>query len=274
VTSCQLVALAAALGCASTAHAQDALFGKRLYLDAARLRGTGVSCVECHGGLPGGAFGIGSAANDPALVENAVETNPPMSPFRGRLMAPDFADLAAYIGDPAVASPIVRVTTRTTGGEPGPADRIGFGELEVGDASELATIELGNAGAIAFTITAAPELAGSDATAFALADTSCTAGLVLGPAQACRIDVRFTPAGAAGERSARIAVAHDWVFGAAAVALSGSARDRAPPPASPSPSSCAAGHGTGGLAFAVVAGWLVARRRPSRRRPVAQSRQM
>jgi len=256
------VALAAGLGCASTAHAQDALLGKRLYLDAARLRGAGVSCVECHGGLPGGAFGIGAAANEPALVENAVETIPQMSPFRGRLMAPDFADLAAYIGDPAVASPVVRVTTRVPGGAPGPADRIGFGELEVGDASELATVELGNAGAVAFTITAAPELAGSDATAFALADTSCAAGLVLGPAQACRIDMMFTPTGAAGERSARLAVAHDWVFGVAAVALSGSARDRAPPPTSPSPSpsSCAAGHGTGGLAFAVV-GWVVARRR-------------
>jgi hypothetical protein len=143
-------------------------------------------------------------------------------------------------------------------GEPGPADRIGFGELEVGDASELATIELGNAGAAAFTITAAPELAGEGATEFAVADTSCAAGLVLGPAQACRIDLMFTPTGAAGERSARIAVTHDWVFGVAAVALSGSARDRAPPP--PSPASCTAGHGTGGLAFAAV-GWVVARRR-------------
>ena len=31
-----------------------------------------MNCVDCHGGLPGGLFGIGCAANDPAAVEHSV----------------------------------------------------------------------------------------------------------------------------------------------------------------------------------------------------------
>jgi hypothetical protein len=47
--------------------------------------------------LPGGAFGIGRAANSPQIVENAVNTVAPMVPFRGRPSSTDFADPAAFI---------------------------------------------------------------------------------------------------------------------------------------------------------------------------------
>ncbi len=94
-----------ALCVALPAQAADALRGKRLYLDAARIAGSGVSCVDCHGGLPGGAFGIGRAANDPAVIERAINSIAAMAPFRGRLAAIDLADLAAFIGNPAVRVP-------------------------------------------------------------------------------------------------------------------------------------------------------------------------
>ena len=69
--------------------AQDAVRGKRLYLDAPREVGTVNACVDCHGGLPDGAFGIDRAAGDPAAIERAVAAVPQMAGFRGRLGAAD-----------------------------------------------------------------------------------------------------------------------------------------------------------------------------------------
>jgi hypothetical protein len=40
---------------AMNAHGQNALRGKLLYHDTAGVTGSAVSCVECHGGLPGAA---------------------------------------------------------------------------------------------------------------------------------------------------------------------------------------------------------------------------
>ena len=87
------------------AAAQDALRGKRLYLDTARVTGAPVSCVDCHRALPPGLFGIGSAANNPAIIANALNSIPQMAPLRGRLTAADIADVAAYIGNPACRVP-------------------------------------------------------------------------------------------------------------------------------------------------------------------------
>ena len=67
----KLTAFAIALWSATPGAAQDALRGKRVYLDTARLANASVSCVDCHLGLPPGLFGIGRAANNPAIVANA-----------------------------------------------------------------------------------------------------------------------------------------------------------------------------------------------------------
>jgi hypothetical protein len=85
------VSLTVCLLVAAPADAQDALNGKRLYLDVSRVRGAGTNCVDCHGGLPGGLFGIGRAANDAAAVERAIGAIPQMTPLRGRLSARDYA---------------------------------------------------------------------------------------------------------------------------------------------------------------------------------------
>jgi len=200
----------------SDAHAQDALRGKRLFLDVGRTSGAGVSCVDCHGGLPGGHFGIDRAANEPRIVENAVNTIPQMARLRGRLTTVDFADLAAYIGNPAVPSPDLRLTTSKT---PNGADRIDFGTAAPGGAPATATLNVVNAGQVPLRLASAPLIA-TGASDFSIASSDCAAGMQLAAQQSCRIDLSFAPI-AAGLRTAALRFDHDWIGGTAAVALIG-----------------------------------------------------
>lgn len=210
---CALVAAAA-----GPAAAQDALAGKRLYLDAARVRATGISCVDCHGALPGGAFGIGRSANDAVAVERAVNSIPQMTPFRGRLLGTDYADLAAFIGRPDVPSPQVRSTTF------GPAargpERLQFAAPAAGTASAPSRWQIANDGAVPMRITGAVTLRGAAAADFTVTATDCTAGRTLGPGESCGVDLAFRPT-ESGERVAAAAVPHDWVRGETALALQG-----------------------------------------------------
>ena len=243
-----------------SADAQDALRGKRLYLDAARVVGSAVSCVDCHGGLPGGLFGIERTANNPAAVRNAIDTIPQMTPFRGRLTAIDYADLAACIGNPAIPSPEVRITTSLPGGGAGAADRIEFGELAAGQVSSVATLRIANAGAVPFTLAWAPQLAGTNASEFSIEATDCATGAVLPATQSCRVDLRFRPGGAPGApgaRTARVSVTHDWVGGVAAVALLG----RVPAAQPPAPQAAADGGGVFPIAGLLLLLPACARRR-------------
>jgi mono/diheme cytochrome c family protein len=242
------VALALLLPGASV-QAQDALQGKRLYLDVGRLRGSGVSCVDCHGGLPGGQFGIGRAANDPAAVERAVNSIPQMTPLRGRLIAQDFADLAAYLGNPSVPSPVLRTAVIQAGSAPSSAERVDFGEITSGQTSPAASITLLNDGAVALRWTSAVRVVGPNSAEYSVRSSGCTSGTVLGPGLSCEITVSFQPDRAAtGLRSAALQIDHDWVGGAVAVALLGTAAaSSAMAPLSP------AGPGGGG-----ASSWLLA----------------
>ena len=58
----------------SPALGQDALRGKRLYHEVGRLNGAGVSCIDCHGGVPGALDGLGRVAGDPARIAYAIGT--------------------------------------------------------------------------------------------------------------------------------------------------------------------------------------------------------
>ncbi len=205
----------------SLALAQDALRGKRLYLDTDRLTGAGVSCVGCHGGLPGGAFGIGRAANAPAEIERAIDSVPAMAPLRGRMTTTDLADLAAFIGRPDVASPDLRIGLLAPAAASTAPARIDFGGVAAGARSAVATVTLSNLGGVPLRLTAAPAIVGANAADFRVAATDCTAGMLLTAQMSCRIDVQFQPLAAAGLRSAALRVEHDWVEGAAAVALLG-----------------------------------------------------
>lgn len=244
---------AASMWFAVAAQAQDALRGKRLYLDADRLVASGVSCVDCHGGLPGGAYGIGKAANNPDVVERAVSTIAPMAPFRGRLTVEDYADLAAFIGNPAVPSPELRITTTAPAGGSAAADRIDFGSVPASGNSAVGSLQLVNLGQRPLQLTRAPRLDGGDAGDFVVIGTDCQAPAALQPQQACRIDLAFRPSAGSGLRTAAIQVEHDWVEGVAALALIGTANAA---PSAPAGSPTAAGGG-GALGLATVLGLVL-----------------
>jgi mono/diheme cytochrome c family protein len=230
----------------STAAAADGLHGKRLYLDAARLVGSGVSCVDCHGGLPGGAHAIEAAANDPARIARAIESVPQMAPLRGRLTAEDLADLAAYLGAPDVASP-----------EPRLPGRLDFGSVPV-DGEVIATAELGNAGALPFELAGSGAVLGDDE--LALIDTTCAPG-PLAPGQTCALTIRLRAGRTLGLRTARLVVPHDWVYGQSAMAIIATVTPRTPP--SPE-AGCAITGMPGPLLVLLV---LCRRRRPTGSRP-------
>jgi cytochrome c553 len=258
-----LAALLAAL--AFGAQAQDALRGKRLYLDADRLVGSGVSCVDCHGGLPGGAFGIGKAANDPDVIERAVAAIAPMAPFRARLSAQDFADLAAFIGNPGVPSPDLRLTTTAPAGGVAATDRIDFGEVAPGASSAVGSMQLVNVGLLPLALVSAPRIVGAGAAEFSVVGSDCRAPSSLQPQQACRIDLVFRPVGGSGPRTAAVQVDHDWVEGLAALALIGNAKAPAASPPAPSGAGTGTGGGGGvGIAALGVALAAWARRRVAR----------
>ncbi len=222
--------------------AQDALRGKRLYLDAARVVGSGVSCVDCHGGLPGGLFGIGRAANDPAAVERAVNAVPQMTPLRGRLHAQDYADLAAYLGNPAVASPALRSVVSGPAATAS-AERLDFGVVSRNGQSAASRWHLVNEGSVSLTVTGAPQLRGNHPQDFVIITSDCSAGRMLVAGASCSVDLVFRPLDGVDARQAAVAVAHDWVGGEVAVALAGAV---AAPPVSPTPSGSADGGGGGG----------------------------
>lgn len=261
-------ALALLLPLASAANAQDALRGKRLFLDTARLTGSGVSCVDCHGGLPPGLFGIGRAANDPALVERAVNAIPQMTPLRGRLGANDYADLAAYIGNPAVPSPVLRGATSGAATTTNP-ERLDFGAAKPGSQTPGSRWHLVNEGAVAVRLTAAPLLRGDHAGDFAVVSGDCVAGLTLAGGISCSMEIVFRPQAGVGTRQAAVAVAHDWVGGEIALALGG----QAAAPAAPPPVADGGGGGAAGLTASLLLLALAASRACSARRRADVGRQ-
>jgi cytochrome c553 len=210
-----------AAGAAGSAPAQDSLAGKRLFHDAGRLRGTGISCVECHGGLPGGLHGIGKAAGNPAALDYAINAIPQMAPLRGKLSARDLEDLAAYIANPAVASPELRIGTDGPGSSAWSVERLEFPAPGAGAASPASTIRLSNAGALPLRLQSAPTLDGPHAAEFVITESDCDAGKSLDSAQSCSIRITFQPRGPAGLRSASVGVTHDWLGGRVRIALIG-----------------------------------------------------
>jgi cytochrome c553 len=220
VTRRAAIAIALAAGGPTGALAGDALAGKRLYHDTERARGTAASCVDCHGGLPGGLYGIGKAAGNAAAVDYAINAIPQMSPLRGRLTAQDLEDLAAYLEQPAVPSPDLRFSA-TTPVSRASADRLDFPPVAAGVASPPGSVWLLNVGRIGVSLHSDPVLEGPDAALFEIVAGDCRAGTWFGPGQRCRVEVVFKPHGPPGLRSASLGIRHDWLRGATHIALIG-----------------------------------------------------
>jgi mono/diheme cytochrome c family protein len=207
---------------AGAASAQSALDGKRLYHDVGRMRGAGVSCVDCHGGMPGGLHGIGRAAGDRLAVEYAIGAIRQMEPLRGRVTAQDMADIAAYLAAPDVAGPDLRLSSDGPAASPYGGERLEFAETSPGSASPPSTIRLSNAGGIPFRLLSAPKISGVAADDFRLIATDCHAATALAPQQSCTIAVAFDPRGdAPGLRAASVGLEHDWIRGGVNIALIG-----------------------------------------------------
>jgi cytochrome c553 len=206
----------------TSAAAQDALRGKRLYHDIGRLNGAGVSCIDCHGGVPGALHGIERAGGNPDHIAYALGTIQQMTPLRGLVSNRDMADLAAYLASPGVASPQPDLSTVGPAASPYSAERLEFNDGVAGTVSSPSTIRLTNRGALSLRLLSAPTLEGANSAEFAIVRTDCAAETSLTTGQSCTIEITFRPHGP-GLRTASAGLAHDWIGGGFRVALIGRA---------------------------------------------------
>ena len=212
---------------ATGAWAQDALRGKRLYHDVGQTSGAGVSCIDCHGGVPGALHGLGKAANNPAAIDYALNAIQQMMPLRGRLSTQDMADIAAYVGTPGIPSPEPRLANTGPAASRWSTERLEFPIAVSGSISAESTVELTNAGAVPLQILSAPVLDGPDAAQFTIVASNCAAGMLLAKQQSCSMAIAFQPRGSSGLRTASARIGHDWIRGGIHVALIGRVSNRA-----------------------------------------------
>ena len=201
-------------------NAQDALRGKRIYHDGGRQNGTGISCVDCHGGVPGALHGIGRAAGNPAAIEYALGAIAQMARLRGHLSRENIEDLASYLASPNIASPRLSVSTHGLAANPYTAERLEFRSPE-GTNSPVTTVRLTNAGERSLGILSSPALTGQNAKNFAISATDCLPNRVLAPQASCGIDVVFRARTSKTLLLATLRVDHDWIGGGVSVALLG-----------------------------------------------------
>ncbi len=195
------------------AAAQDALRGKLLYHDIGRITGAGVSCIDCHGGVPGALHGLGKVADNPAAIAYALGAVPQMLMLRGRLTDTDMADIAAYVATPTVASPDLQRTMIGAAASPYSDQRLEFAS------PGTSTVRLTNTGVLGLRLDGEPAIFGPAAADFAVRATDCRSG-VLEPAHSCIIEIDFAPRGL-GLRTAALRIEHAWIGGGMAVGLIG-----------------------------------------------------
>lgn len=197
--------------------------GKRLYYDIASLTSARVSCVECHGAYPGAAHGIGRAADDPRAIRYALGAVPQMGILAPHLGARELADIAAYLGAPAIAAPQPVLLAEGRGPDRGAQGRLEIHGFPGSEGGASAAMRLENRGNAPLRVRAAPEITGAAAARFRLLSTDCLADLVLSPGQFCRIEIMFT-AGAEHLATATLVIPHDWLRGGENIALIGYSR--------------------------------------------------
>jgi len=206
-----LLGAALALAAALPAQAADALNGKTLYLNGP-VSG-GATCASCHGASPAANVnGILKAANTPTVISAAFAANKGGmgTLFNGKFSASELADLAAFIGNPAVtAAPAASLT---------PASLV-FSGTTLGQTSAALSATLANTGNAALNIDTIG-LGGAAAAEFALSGGSCAAGTPVAAGANCSIQVTFKPS-SAGTRTAALNIAHNATGGLSTVSLSG-----------------------------------------------------
>jgi len=215
--------LAAALGWAAPAAAQDAANGAQLY--GATLVSGKRSCSNsaCHGTLPAGAqnrIGNGIAAGK---IQASIAAQDQMHFLAGQLSNQQLNDLAAHIaaklGGTAAYLPVAAAPKPALA----PAG-INFGSQTIAVATPAQTITVSNAASATAALLLGPIgiTAGSD---FSLAGGSCQDGLSLAAGASCTVAVVFRPT-LAGTRSGSLTLAHNG--GGSTAALIGTGGDTAP----------------------------------------------
>ena len=81
------------------------------------------------------------------------------------------------------------------------------------------TVRHSNAGGVDLRLDAHPVVAGKDAAQFAIAEATCSDGLVIRQDEACTVTIVFTPGAGPGLRVAVLRLAHDWIGAGANVPL-------------------------------------------------------
>ncbi len=200
------------LGGLATAQAADALNGKSLYANGP-VAGGAPRCAGCHTANPAAnVSNVLRGANDPAALSHAFTSVPAMISFAyaSRFSAAEVADLAAYLGNPAVvAAPVANLAPLV----------LIFGSTGVGQSSAALTTTLSNSGSAALNL-GAIALAGAAAADYSVSGGTCAAGAAIAPNANCTVQLTFRPT-AAGARNASLTINHNATGAVSTLSLSG-----------------------------------------------------
>ncbi len=178
-----IVAIAAAV-LAGPAFAADPVAGQSKFTQV---------CAACHAVSTTGVVDRGR--NNPAMIQNAINTIPQMAGVGSQVNASDLANIAAYLGN-------------------SPAS-ISFAQTGVGQTSAVSTITIS-----ASRLAALGSLSAVASGDFAVQGGSCGATVPAGTS--CTVGVVFRPT-AAGARNGALTISHNGISTPIPIALSGTA---------------------------------------------------
>ena len=212
----RVLGVAALVVCVDPAAAQNAARGKQLY--ESRFNPNFLTCSDaaCHGVNPLANMNRIRNGTSGQAILTAVGAVPLMSPLRNLVSQGDAADIAAYIANPAAATP--------TGGLAASSPSLAFGATAVGATnanSNPAVSTVTNTSTAAVTISGIAK-SGTNAGEFTATGSCVSASSVqLAPGASCTLGATFAPT-AAGTRSATLTVQSNASTNPA-IALSGTA---------------------------------------------------
>ena len=192
---------------ATAVSAQDVNAGRLVYRTPQVSGMDSCSASTCHALNPlGNQNRILNAADNPGAIGLAIQTYPRMAFLKNKLSSTQFADLAAYIANPAAA-------TDSPSAELSPAS-LAFASTVVGASAASQIFAIRNTGTAALTVNGV----NSNNPDFSVV-SSC-GSIAVG--SSCNVSVGFTPS-AAGAHNGTITVAHNATGGASTLGVSGTA---------------------------------------------------
>ena len=189
------------------AQVGDPMAGRTVYVTPQVSGMDSCSASTCHTLNPlSNQNRILKAADNPGAIGLAINAYPRMMFLKNRLSSTQFADLAAYIGNPGAATGTAVAQLAPTA--------LTFGSTVLGNSAASQIFAINNTGTAALVVN---DISGTNAD-FSIV-SSC--GSVAAGA-GCNVSVGFTPS-AAGTRSGTITVTHNATGGTSTVNVSGTA---------------------------------------------------